>query len=408
MPRTACVLLVLALLSGCIQEPAGNDVPNPMPPAAPASVGFAFDPARSVAAVANRQHEAFLAVSPDGRVLLTCAHGDFKEPANMFASTDGGATFRELVPPQPMLPAGDCEVALAPDGTWTFAGKTELGIAVASTSDEGATWRVNHLAGPPLNGLADRQWLAYAGNTLLMTYQPGTQKVGPILFTRSTDHGSTWSEPSEVAGTDAAQPAIGAGDFVVAQDGVTAYFVVSREIPAASSSYELLATHDAGASWERTAMPVQSLDAYPSVPALTPDGQIVWAYRDLDALMAVWSADDGQTWSSPLHLADGMGWPRLWCASRPDGLVDVAWMSDGTQFDRPPGLSLTRFDPALGAVAGQAIIADIGFLEYAGLAHDATGRAHAVVMDAPSTMGGDISADQDGDLLYAREAFSPT
>lgn len=407
MQGRATLLVIGVLLAGCATPSDRANAPTDGPLDVPeVSPSFSFESARQVATVDNTQHEAFLAVSPDGRVLLTCAHGNFKEPANLFASTDGGATFRELDPGQPMLPAGDCEVALAADGTWTFAGKTDLGIAVASTSDEGATWRVNHLAGPPLNGLADRQWLAYVGDTLLMTYQPGTQQAGPVLLTRSTDHGLTWSQPTEVAAVDPLHPVISAGDFAVSPDGTTAAFVVAREVPTTTLQVELLTTHDAGATWDRQAIPVTSLDAYPSVPAITTTGVLVWPYRDLDALLAITSSDGGTTWTPPIHLADGIDWPRVWSAARPDGLVDIVWMSTGAHFGRAEGLALTRFDPATNGAVHQAIVADIGFLEYAAVASDGAGRAHAVVMDAPSRTDGDLSTDLDGGLLYVRELLT--
>lgn len=407
--RAASLLLLALVLSGCSgrgpDRDGDRDAGLELGPGGP--LALAFEPARAVATVSNIEHEAFVAVSPDGQVVLSCSHGEFKEPANLFASTDGGATFRELDPTQgggnPLLPAGDCEVALAPDGTWAFAGKTDLGIAVMSTSDQGATWRVNHLAGPPFNGLADRPWMAYAGGTLLMTYQPGTQQAGPVLFSRSQDHGATWTDPVEIAGTEPLRAGIAAGDFAVASDSMAVHFVVQHELPGGPTGvrFELLSSIDAGATWTRQDMPVSSLDAYPSVPALGPAGVLTWAYQDLDDLEAITSHDGGATWGGPVALGTGIAWPRLWAAARPDGLVDVAWMAAATEAGRAEGLAVTRLDPAAGAVLGETIVAGIGFLEYAGLAHDASGRAHAVAMDAPRKS--DATTDLDGDLLYIRE-----
>lgn len=407
IPVAVLVVLTGACLSGC-SSPNGVSAPaGPEAAADPPQDPPVFAEARPIMDIPNTGHETFIEVSQDGQTLLACAHGDFRAPVHMYASTDGGATFRELAPGLGWPVAGDCDVALSedgsPNGLWAFAGKTDLGITVATTRDGGQTWTVNHLAGPPLNGLADRQWLQATTDGLVLAYQPGTQQVGSILVTRSADDGATWSQPVEAAAPDPAAAETAVGHFVVAQSALL--LPLLRNALQATGRFALLASTDGGATWtERPAFAVGA-DAYPTGLAATADGRLVWAFIDAGQLFAAASSDDGLTWSTPVPLAAGVAWDRPWASARPDGSVDVVWMSDGSHFDSGAGLALTRVPANFSEAPMHWLVAPIGFIEFASVAHDGNGLAHVAVVDAPRLISADPQLGQGlaGRLLLVQE-----
>ena len=408
------VVALLLLLAGCTGREAPADVPRETQYFGANEVAnLTFAAPRAVMDIPNTGHEAFLAVSSDGQTLLSCAHGDFRAPAHMYASTDGGATFRELDAGPTMLPAGDCDVALGPDGAWSFSGKTGLGVTVATTKDQGETWIINHAAAPPLNGLADRQWLAYVGDVLLLSYQPGTQKAGNVLVTRSTDFGATWSQPVDAWSFWPLLPFVTVGDFLVSTDNTTIRIPLLTEVllvPGAGT-FDFLVSHDAGLTWslQVTDIGIVPGTAYPTGAAVTAGGLIAWAYADGTSMLLMVSVDDGETWSAPTPIGAGPAHERPWASARPDGTVDVLWLSDGTHFGRAPGLAVTRIDPRTpGVVLAEAIVSDVDFIEFASIAHDASGRAHVVVVDAPRLMAVPpqaIEAVDGGRLLLVQESL---
>ncbi len=401
------VAVLLAFVAGC-STPAPDPLP-PEPVPAETADALAFGEPRHVATIPNTQHETFLAVSPDGRTLLACAHGEFVAPAHMYASTDGGATFAELDAGPGLLPAGDCEVALGPEGAWSFAGNTVVGVTVATTLDQGRSWTVNHLTGPPLNGLADRPWLAYADQTLLLSYQPGTPAVGSVRVARSTDFGATWTSPVEVAASTTGSPFIDAADFVVSADNQTVRIPVTRQLsPGGSATLSFAVSRDAGATWaeESVAEAQPPAEGFPGV-AITSDGTLTWVYDAGGRLVALTSSDDGATWSEPREIATGTAWSRPWASARPDGSVDIVWLSDGSQFNvSEVGLGLTRIAPGPSGPVSHRMVASVGFIEFASVAHDASGRAHISVVDAPQAASGDVSLQREGRLLIVQEVLA--
>lgn len=413
MRRLHAVLVLALVASGCSGRDAPDDLPRETQYFGGHQVGnLTFIQPRDVAAIPNTGHESFLAVSADGQTMLTCAHGDFRAPAHMYASTDGGATFRELDAGPTMLPAGDCDVALGPGGEWTFAGKTAVGVTVATTKDQGAAWIISHAAAPPLNGLADREWLAYAGDVLLLSYQPGVQGAGNVFVTRSTDFGATWSQPVDAVPLIPLLPLVTAGDFLVSPDNATIRIPVLRSLapPDERAVLGLAVSRDAGLTWaEEGAGGVVSSSAYPTGAALTAQGLIAWAYCDGASMRLIVSGDDGATWSAPAAIGAGAAHERPWASPRPDGTVDVVWLSDGTHFGRAPGLAVTRIDPRTpGLVLAQAIVADVAFIEFASIAHDGSGRASVAVVDAPRLMAVPpqaVEAVDGGRLLLVQEAL---
>jgi hypothetical protein len=395
---------VLIAVSGCAAPVAPSDAATePLVEARPA---LSFLPGRAAATVPNTQHEAFVDVSDDGQTILTCAHGFFKDPSHFYASTDGGATFVELRVDEPMPGGGDCEVALSASGVWAFSEKTDLGVTVVTTADGGTEWTVNHLAGPPVNGLADRQWLAYAGEVLWLSHQPGSQQVGTVEAMRSSDHGATWSLPSRVLLPDPAYPKVHAGPFLFGPDG-SVRIPVERSAPDGATALSLAVSSDDGSTWTEQTLPVGDADSetnpFPSGVTQAADGAITWAYAAGSSLVVIGSTDGGATWSPRLVLDDGLDWGRPAAAARPDGSVDVVWLSDGARFGVDgPHLALARVDlRATPAEVETTVLGPLGSIEFVDVAHDAAGRATVVATAAGKTTQNPLGT---GEVMLYQEA----
>ncbi|MGQ0797507.1 MAG: hypothetical protein ACT4OI_06575, partial [Methanobacteriota archaeon] len=180
----------------------------------------------------DTQNEPSIAVNPRNERNLVAGANDYRVGdawAGVYASVDGGRTwFEQLMPGYPGGPtsvltgfgaAGDPSVAFDADGIAHYAGiafnRAGFGsvkdgsIWAAHSSDGGFTWTVTIVA---LGGkgvfhdheqiAADRSAASPFRNHLYISW---TKFVGfgltPIVVSRSTDGGATWSAPLEVSGT---------------------------------------------------------------------------------------------------------------------------------------------------------------------------------------------------------------
>lgn len=386
-PRLTVALAVLAV-AGCLEaEPGSND-------ATPAAPAFAMEPMRQVFTYENAEREAFLRVSPDGRTMLTCLHGEFTRPSFMLASEDGGATFRELVA-SPSPPAGgDCEVALSPDGAWSFIHSLGFGATVATTTDGGGSWIVNPVTALPTSGFADRPWMTFDGETLLMAYMPLLGEPGGIGFTRSTDYGRTWSLSRTIAPMDPEFPYIRHGHFLHGPDGAVRAFVM--RMPTSESAgdgpvrFSLLETRDQGATWAETDVAV--LDIAMSGSAESPvtgsaqdgDGNLYLPYYIANGDGYDWlvlaSRDGGASWDEPVTLLSGLGYNRAWIGDgRHDASVDITVQVEGERVGASgpyAAVARIRLDPF---AVDLAPLLPGDAPEYVGIDHDAAGRAYVVL-----------------------------
>jgi hypothetical protein len=402
--RPLLALSFILLLAGCLATvPAPTKTVNDLAPASGPLLSF-LDPVR-VADRRNGQSESFVAVSPDGQTVLTCLHGEFSGPSPMFASTDAGATFRELhATPSPMA-GGDCEVAYGADGTWYFMHSTVADGTIAATSDQGKTWTVNFNAAPPTNGLADRPWLDTIGNDAILSYMPLFAEPGPIAFTKSTDHAKTWSTPVHVNKVGPGKTNTMHGHFEVSADGKTIRIPLSQYVVGGSPGSKGTAylTHavsrDRGATWkdEPVIGPIETqVDTATAV--VTSDGSLVWAYAVPNGprydIRLVRSVDDGMSWLAPIAVVGGFTSLGLaWMDARGDGTVDLLLQGDAAPLggDANSHVILLRLDASRASpLVSSAVLAEASN-EYVSIDHDATGRAFLSYKD------------KDGALLIQRE-----
>lgn len=262
-------------------------------------------------------------------------------------STDNAATWSPAVPLSANAPSdwgNDFDVRLASDakGTWiavwasteTFGGKYggDSDIFAATSTDAGVTWSapsiVNANAGhdrgfdntPDVGSASDGSWLvAWSAGDL----QPrGINIDRDILFTRSTDGGQTWSQPSQLNNQTRGEEGSDWGPRL-ATDKRGKWIVVWSSavnlegIRGADRDILYATSNDDGMSWSAAA----NLDAdanndsrEDTGPVVVTDGKGRWgaiwhswggiSYRDgSDAdVLASFSEDDGVSWTKPVAL----------------------------------------------------------------------------------------------------------
>lgn len=404
-PKRACMRLMATvwlvgflLLAGCTGTPREQPHDDVDVPALTAAEP-AFDGPFLAGTYENGEKESFVAVSPDGQTVLSCAHGEFRHSAYMYASEDRGVTWRTLTAnPDPAV-SGDCEVAVSSSGVWAFLHSTVAGATIATTADKGATWRVNLASGIPIGGMADRPFLEYLGERLLISMQPGPLQPGGIGFAYSDDHGATWSTPVIVARGEEDRTHVNNGGFVLGPDGTTIRIPVSQSIEAASDltnrpGKALFAiSRDRGETWTTQTVSAPGGTGYFPAAAQDQTGTLYWVYpRTIelaDHLFVTLSTDDGVTWSEPRQLEGSTIWSRPWAHGRADGSMDILWQREAEQV--PGELVVTRVQ-ANGTLLDETVLGPLQeFLEYAEITHDATGRGF-IAASVPGETAGRVEA----------------
>lgn len=335
---------IAAMLAGCTSS--SEDEPGtPQPVDAP---GFSVptviqeSTGREMSLAVDPNNDArLLACSPTGTgVVGTGAnHSDF------WLSLDAGANWTRLaVEDGAALPdlrgftneGGDCDVAIAPDGTlWTV--DSWLGSLAVSHSADGTAWVGNALSA--MIPVADRPWIRFdAAGRLHMTYQD-VQALNPsLIWYTSTTDGASWSVPTSVTTATADGLFTWTGDFVISDDGQHLWSIYTRRQslvisdPAEGGPEQVWIAHssDGGASWSSRLL---SQRAGPS--------SFLYASLDMDeagGLHAVWSearandqptfyahAADATTWSEPVSLQDGLRTGAPWIAAGVEGVAHALW-----------------------------------------------------------------------------------
>lgn len=405
--RAAALAVVVAALvsAGCLEGRTDGEEPRP-------SV-VQVEQRVKVADLRNAQSEAFVQSTPDGQTLLTCLHGEFQEPSLMYASTDAGATWRELTASPTPVTGGDCEVALTDDGGWHFVHTQAAGITVASTYDEGASWRVDRLAGPPVTTFSDRPWLEPSGDSLVLTYDGYAGLVGRV----SPDAGASWSLPQVIVQPLPAHLVI-SGHLKVGRGPERALAVAPYLQVAAAEAGEgtprqvtlgIAVSTDLGATWDDRSFPaVQALPVHPAA-AIGADGSIHVSYFEPAGegydLVARSTSDAGVTWSGPWTVLAGLQRPaRAWADAGPDGTVDFLVTDTNATFGLPgdgPAIALLRVDPAHPTAELHPVVVGHDHNEFSTLAHDGAGRALLVFTEGGGGVG--MGATPGSALWFVRE-----
>jgi hypothetical protein len=245
-------------------------------------------------------------------------------------SADGGQTWQPS--PALVLPEG-ATVMTDPTLAWDdsnnvfLVGLTgydpptwnTLGMVIYKSSDGGQTWSApNPIHSSPND---DKQWAAGDANPA-SPYRGNVYAVwdnGGLSFARTTDHGSSWTGTTGAAAGDTISAGTVFPEITVSDDGTV--IIVSTD---ATSTVQMLVSHDGGGSFQSTTDPATGIttleDATPRVngwnelpggtfrvisdPTVASRGGITlvaWAdYREgASRIYFVRSTDGGNTWSSP-------------------------------------------------------------------------------------------------------------
>ncbi|MBS0367516.1 MAG: exo-alpha-sialidase [Proteobacteria bacterium] len=198
----------------------------------------------------NPQNEQNIVINPTNPNNIVTSANDYRYgfQHQVYVSMDGGNTFANVILPgwdiatgakglfKHVQAGGDPALAFGRDGTLYFAGlvydfsftnRTPSGVAVASSSDGGATWTtpvmVHYEAAT--NFFNDKEWIAAgAGGEVYVTwtqFNQGPHGAGyiqsPIVGAVSHDHGQTWSGMIPVS--DRAHPFDSGSSPAYAPDG---------------------------------------------------------------------------------------------------------------------------------------------------------------------------------------------
>jgi len=305
--------------------------------------------------------DPFLAVGPDGRIYVTTSWGNFDAPpgtlghdggrAYLSVSSDGGATFRRPVEPDPgKVDQRDPMVAdqshpgrvhvffervffLSPLGFVPGPGSL---VGIVDSNDGGRTF------GPPrtvASGAPGHDVLtagsAQSGGSLIVVRADindtdivkilptliGGPALGPtvekLIAKSSTDGGKTWSNDASV-GTysffgDSDPGGCCIPDLAATSDG-DAYEVWADRVGSGGRVIVSRST-DGGHTWRLKTAVTTAGRAFLASVAARPDGHVaVMYYRrsgDAVSVFLVDSADRGNSWSAPLTLAGPFSWSAL-------------------------------------------------------------------------------------------------
>ncbi|GAC1444610.1 MAG: sialidase family protein [Chloroflexota bacterium] len=194
------------------------------------------------------QNETHIAVNPVDPLNLVAGANDYRTFNNrekrndgagwVYTTFDGGATWKNMVLPgltfqsgatgplADMDSAGDPALAFGPNNTVYYANlvfsrvNSASGIVVSASHDGGLNWDnpvIVHTDGVAPNGTSlptnyfnDKEWITVDGKSgaVYVTWtkfnQPGGNYLeSPIVLSKSTDGGATWSTPVNVSNTAA-------------------------------------------------------------------------------------------------------------------------------------------------------------------------------------------------------------
>lgn len=319
-------LVLASSLGGCLgndEAPAGRSDRATQPPAVD------LGPIRTITGCPDSCFEPTIASGSNGTLYVT-HHGE--EEAPIFVSEDRGQTWEPVakppVPPRghPTAFSGDKLVSVSPSGDLWYtaliwerppnnAAYHMIGIQVAVSSDQGASWEVNRLLAPtdaPAWG-ADRQWVVFGpGGTAYLTTKatvytvvpfvgnPGSFGPTDLMVTRSEDGGQTWSDWARAtetgpAGSGAAENMIPGHPAVLDEDRLV--------IPYLSGGLHVASSKDGGRSWEQTTVwaPEEGIagDYFP-IAAADQEGRVHIAWRGPgQRIHLISSTDLGATWNEP-------------------------------------------------------------------------------------------------------------
>jgi hypothetical protein len=303
------------------------------------------DPNEDIGSSDTTQSEPSLALSPPNIVVgfndstpvgSWCGYSN--SPATGGAFTDRGA----VAGPE----AGDNVLAADRSGTFYFAllgtdGAGNSSVGVSKSTDKGVTFSLPVQATVSANGpntFQDKEWLAVdatggpRNGNLYLAWTSFTNNFvnAQILFTRSTDAGTTWSAPLALSslgpglGHQAAMPAVGLDGrlYVVWLDRSTGQLLISRSDDGGGTFSNPVIGGGAITTLSQIPGTLNGnirANSFPSI-AIAQSGAVYVVYAasvgpDNADVFLVRSTDQGQSWSAPVRVNDDATTNDQWMPS---------------------------------------------------------------------------------------------
>lgn len=305
--------------------------------------------------------EPSVLVAPDGSIFI-CGPRSLGNGSDLWVSTDDGASFQYVGVPAnsnaPLLPGpilrsgggdlggGDCDLAADAGGRVYLADLWGGGVSVASTTDQGATWRgvPASTVGAPM----DRPWALGAANdevyvTAAQIQGSGiedqglaTPPAGGIWVARSTDGGQTFPQRVLAIGNE---NRLGLNSNLAGDDS-NLYLMYTKKVGTGQLAVMVAVSANDGQTWDHRPVaqqaffPNQCLSPLNIFPVVAADGvggvYLAWVLQNpetdrADLFMAS-SFDSGETWTEPRLLTDREGTRAYpWIAARGPGQVGLVW-----------------------------------------------------------------------------------
>ena len=393
------------------------------------------------------QNETSIAVNPSDDQNLVGGANDYRlyQPTEnrydgaggFYQSTDGGKTWSAGFLPGlvsnntagsgPYDTAGDPSISAGPDNTFWYSnlafnrGDSASGVGVSRSTDGGSTWTTSFPIQTPASAGAtlsnDKDWIAadptnsntaYVTWTQFHTTRSGRTQSSPIVISKTTDGGSTWSAPVQVSPLGQDQ----SSTVVIGSDGTVyvtfeAFRFHNRDWAAEATSTDGGSTFTTKLLWPISDIPSPLPgDTFRdnSFPTFAVDGSnqyVAWSnWNGLNAhIVMMKSTDGGATWSAPQTLAGGAGNQFFAWLSARGGTVAAAWYDDNTSvtdnyvdrasmsFDSgaswtpPVTVSSSASDVPSGNLFAYPSCTDDFIGDYNAVALDSSGTAHAMWTD---------------------------
>ncbi len=312
---------------------------------------------------------------PDGTFVATIfnkpSHGQVEGDVECWASKDGGLSWTLASTParhEPGTNRMNVTVGLAKNGDflviasgWSFKevegqkvlksqfGKTILQPWVCRSKDGCKTWQVDKTAFPldaPDGGLlipyGDIK-IADNGDLLASAYSANgpAGKDYHVYICRSTDDGVTWGVPTPLGASQ------NCNETALFHLGKGRWLAAAREN---EKGIWLYSSHDDGRTWP-SRVKIADGPRYPAHIMRLNDNRLLVTYGNRTknkGVDAVFSSDEGKTWTKPQRLAnfegDG-GYPAS--LQRPDGKVLTVFYAKKTQLYDGYQMAAVIWDPSV-------------------------------------------------------------
>jgi uncharacterized repeat protein (TIGR01451 family) len=204
------------------------------------------------------------------------------------------------------------EPSITTDGTnlyvtWGDSSPGNFEILFSKSTDGGTTWSTANISNNA--GSSGEPSITTDGTNLYVTWQDNTFGNVEILFSKSTDGGTTWSSPANISnnGGFSFEPSITA-------DGTNLY-VTWYDDSSGNSEILFSKSTDGGTTWS-SPVNISNNARFSERPSITADGTNLYVtWHDgsfgFPEILFSKSTDGGATWSSPVNISNNGGFSEF-------------------------------------------------------------------------------------------------